>query len=217
MDNIIQKIEQLKKEKNAVILAHYYCPGDVQALADHVGDSFYLAKVAKGTSADIIVFAGVKFMGESAKILNPDKKVLMPAADADCPMAHMATVEDVAKVRAQYPDAAVVCYINSTAELKCVSDVCVTSANAPKIAKALPNKRIMFIPDDNLGKHISKTRPDEYFGAHPAPLLTRLRPDFAKGHAEGQDVRSKCLELEKSLFPERASEQQVFDIPAFHG
>lgn len=163
MDNIIQKIEQLKKEKNAVILAHYYCPGDVQALADHVGDSFYLAKVAKGTSADIIVFAGVKFMGESAKILNPDKKVLMPAADADCPMAHMATVEDVAKVRAQYPDAAVVCYINSTAELKCVSDVCVTSANAPKIAKALPNKRIMFIPDDNLGKHISKTVTDKEF------------------------------------------------------
>lgn len=163
MDNVIQKIEDLKKEKNAVILAHYYCSGDVQAIADYVGDSFYLAKIAKSAAADIIVFAGVKFMGESAKILNPDKKVLMPSADADCPMAHMATTEDVARIRAQYPDVAVVCYINSTAELKCVSDVCVTSANAPKIAAALPNKHILFIPDDNLGRHISKTVTDKEF------------------------------------------------------
>lgn len=163
MDTVIQKIEKLKKDKNAVILAHYYCPGEVQALADYVGDSFYLAKAAKDTTADIIVFAGVKFMGESAKILNPDKKVLMPNADADCPMAHMATTEDVAAIREKYPDAAVVCYINSTAELKCVSDVCVTSANAPKIAQALPNKHILFIPDDNLGKHISKTVTDKEF------------------------------------------------------
>lgn len=163
MDNVIQRIEQLKKEKNAVILAHYYCPGEVQALADYVGDSFYLAKVARGTSADIIVFAGVKFMGESAKILNPDKKVLMPNAEADCPMAHMASPEDIAEIRKLYPDVAVVCYINSTAELKCVSDVCVTSANAQKIAEALPNKQIMFIPDDNLGKHISKTVTNKQF------------------------------------------------------
>lgn len=163
MDTVIQKIEKLKKDKNAVILAHYYCPGDVQAMADYIGDSFYLAKAAKATSADIIVFAGVKFMGESAKILNPDKKVLMPSADADCPMAHMATTEDVAAVRRKYPDAAVVCYINSTAELKCVSDVCVTSANASKIVQALPNKHILFIPDDNLGKHIAKTVTDKEF------------------------------------------------------
>lgn len=163
MDTVIQKIEKLKKDKNAVILAHYYCPGEVQALADYVGDSFYLAKVAKETTAEIIVFAGVKFMGESAKILNPDKKVLMPNADADCPMAHMATSADVAAIREKYPDVAVVCYINSTAELKCVSDVCVTSANAAKIVRALPNKHILFIPDDNLGKHISKTVTDKEF------------------------------------------------------
>lgn len=163
MPQIVDKINKLKKEKNAIILAHYYCPPDVQAIADYVGDSFYLAKVAKSTDADIIVFAGVKFMGESAKILNPEKKVLMPDPGADCPMAHMATTEKVAQIRKEYPDVAVVCYINSTAELKCCSDVCVTSANAAKIVNALPNKHIFFIPDQNLGAYIAKSAPDKEF------------------------------------------------------
>lgn len=163
MPDILTQIDELKKEKNAVILAHYYCPGDVQALADYVGDSFYLAKVAKSTDADIIVFAGVRFMGESAKILNPDKKVLMPDMNADCPMAHMASAEKIRNVREQYPDTAVVCYINSTAELKCMSDVCVTSANAGKIVSALPNKHIFFIPDENLGRYVAAAAPDKEF------------------------------------------------------
>lgn len=163
MPQTVDKINKLKKEKNAIILAHYYCPPDVQAIADYVGDSFYLAKVAKSTDADIIVFAGVKFMGESAKILNPEKKVLMPDPGADCPMAHMATPENVARIRKEYPDVAVVCYINSTAELKCCSDVCVTSANAAKIVNALPNKHIFFIPDQNLGAYIAKSAPDKEF------------------------------------------------------
>lgn len=163
MPDILTQIDKLKKEKNAVILAHYYCPADVQALADYVGDSFYLAKIAKGTSADIIVFAGVRFMGESAKILNPDKKVLMPDLNADCPMAHMASAEKIRSVREQYPDTAVVCYINSTAELKCLSDVCVTSANAGKIVSALPNKHIFFIPDENLGRFVAASAPDKEF------------------------------------------------------
>lgn len=163
MPQTADKINKLKKEKNAIILAHYYCSPDVQAIADYVGDSFYLAKVAKSTDADIIVFAGVKFMGESAKILNPEKKVLMPDPGADCPMAHMATTEKVAQIRKEYPDVAVVCYINSTAELKCCSDVCVTSANAAKIVNALPNKHIFFIPDQNLGAYIAKSTPDKEF------------------------------------------------------
>lgn len=155
------QIEELKKGKNCVILAHYYAPAQVQEIADYVGDSFYLAKVAKQCSADIIVFCGVKFMGESAKILNPDKKVLMPDMTADCPMAHM--VEDglIEKMRNDYDDLAVVCYINSTAELKAKSDVCVTSSNAVKIVRKLKNKNIFFIPDKNLGRFVAEQVPEK--------------------------------------------------------
>lgn len=155
------QIEQLKLEKNAVILAHYYAPAEVQEIADYVGDSFYLAKVAKQSDADIIVFCGVKFMGESAKILNLDKKVLMPELAADCPMAHMVANDIIEEMRAKYDDLAVVCYINSTAELKCKSDVCVTSSNAVKIVRALPNKNIFFIPDHNLGSFVAKQVPEK--------------------------------------------------------
>ena len=155
------QIEQLKIEKNAVILAHYYAPAEVQEIADYVGDSFYLAKVVRQSNADIIVFCGVKFMGESAKILNPDKKVLMPELAADCPMAHMVADGIIEQMRAKYDDLAVVCYINSTAELKCKSDVCVTSSNAVKIVRALPNKNIFFIPDRNLGSFVAKQVPEK--------------------------------------------------------
>ena len=155
------QIEQLKRAKNAVILAHYYAPAEVQEIADYVGDSFYLAKIAKQSDADIIVFCGVAFMGESAKILNPDKKVLMPDPTADCPMAHMVSDGIIEEMRRKYDDLAVVCYINSTAELKCKSDVCVTSSNAIKIVKALPNKNIFFIPDKNLGSFVAKQVPEK--------------------------------------------------------
>lgn len=156
MKDLKEKIEALKAEKNAVILAHYYVSPEVQELADYVGDSFYLAKIAKSSEADIIVFCGVEFMGESAKILNPEKTVLMPDASADCAMAHMASAEKVLNMKKDYDDLAVVCYINSSAELKTVSDVCVTSANALKIVNALPNKNIYFIPDKNLGSFVQK-------------------------------------------------------------
>ena len=155
------KIRQLKKQKNAIILAHYYAPSEVQEVADYVGDSFYLAKVAKNSTADVIVFCGVAFMGESAKILNPNKKVLMPDVSADCPMAHMVTEGRIKELREKYDDLAVVCYINSTAELKRQSDVCVTSSNAVKIVKALPNKNIFFIPDKNLGRYVAKQVPEK--------------------------------------------------------
>ena len=155
------QIKQLKKEKNAVILAHYYAPAEVQEIADYVGDSFYLAKIAKQSKADIIVFCGVYFMGESAKILNPDKKVLMPDLTADCAMAHMVADGIIDEMRNKYDDLAVVCYINSTAELKCQSDVCVTSSNAVKIVKALPNKNVFFIPDRNLGRFVAEQVPEK--------------------------------------------------------
>lgn len=149
------RILELKKERNAVILAHYYVPDEVQEIADYIGDSFYLSKVATGIEADTIVFCGVSFMGESAKILNPNKVVIMPDETADCAMAHMADVDKIRLVREQYEDVAVVCYINSVAELKVHSDVCVTSANAVKIVDALPNKNIYFIPDMNLARYVA--------------------------------------------------------------
>jgi len=158
MENEILK---LKAEKNAVILTHYYAPDEAQKVADFVGDSFYLAKAAKQSTADIIVFCGVSFMGESAKILNPDKKVLMPDLTADCPMAHMVSEEKIKMMREQYEDLAVVCYINSTARLKELSDVCVTSSNAVKIVKSLPNKNIFFIPDKNLGSFVKEKVPEK--------------------------------------------------------
>lgn len=163
MPHLIDEINKLKKEKNAVILAHYYVNDEVQALADYIGDSFYLSKIATQVTADTIVFCGVSFMGESAKILNPEKTVLMPDESADCPMAHMADIDEIEAIRKQYDDLAVVCYINSTCEIKAHADVCVTSSNAEKIVKALPNKNIYFIPDEHLGQFIAEKCPEKNF------------------------------------------------------
>ena len=162
-DNELARIKELKEKHDAVILAHYYVDGDVQAVADYVGDSFFLAKTATKIKAKTIVFAGVSFMGESAKILNPEKKVVMVDEYADCPMAHMVDIDDIKKVREEYSDVAVVCYVNSTAEIKSYSDVCVTSSNALKVVKNLPNKNIFFIPDYNLAHYISEQLPENHF------------------------------------------------------
>ena len=159
--NKFEEIAQLKKEKNAVILAHYYVDDDIQQVADYTGDSFYLSKLAQGLDNPIIVYCGVEFMGESGTLLSPEKKVLMPDAEADCPMAHMVLKEEVEKARREYDDLAVVCYINSTAEIKTWADVCVTSANAVTIVKNLPNKNILFIPDKNLGRHVAQQVPEK--------------------------------------------------------
>ena len=159
----IDKIKELKEQRDAVILAHYYVNDEVQAIADYVGDSFYLSKIAAKEDAKTILFCGVSFMGESAKILSPQKTVLMPDMQADCPMAHMADIAKIQEMRDKYEDLAVVCYINSTARLKTYSDVCVTSSNALKIVQALPNEHIYFIPDENLGRYIASRLPDKHF------------------------------------------------------
>lgn len=158
---LLEELKVLKEQKQAIILAHYYVDAAIQEAADFVGDSFALAKKAKETDAKIIVFAGVRFMAESAKILNPDKKVLVPDLDADCPMAHMAMISRVKQMRENIEDLAVVCYVNSTAELKQVSDVCVTSSNAVKICQALPQKNIFFVPDQNLGRFVASQVKDK--------------------------------------------------------
>ena len=162
-ETVIEQINRLKKEKNAVILAHYYVDGEVQEIADLVGDSYFLAKKATEVSQQNILFCGVSFMGESAKILNPGKRVIMADEFADCPMAHMVDIAKIQQVREQYPDVAVVCYVNSTAEIKAYSDVCVTSSNALRVVQSLPNKHIFFIPDNNLGRYISTLVPEKEF------------------------------------------------------
>lgn len=158
-----EQIAALKQEKDAVILAHYYVDGSVQEIADYVGDSYYLAEIATKVPQSVIIFCGVSFMGESAKILNPEKTVVMADEHADCPMAHMVDLDKIAQVRREHPDVAVVCYVNSTAEIKTASDVCVTSSNALKIVKKLPNKEIYFIPDNNLGRHVANQLPEKEF------------------------------------------------------
>lgn len=163
MENKFEKIKKLKEEKDAIILAHYYTGPEVQKIADYVGDSYFLSEKAREVKEKVIVMCGVSFMGESVKLLNKNKIVLLPDMSADCPMAHMATVEKIKEMREKYEDLAVVCYVNSTAELKAYSDVCVTSANALKIAERLPNKNIFFIPDQHLARYISTKLPEKNF------------------------------------------------------
>ncbi|MGL6173853.1 MAG: quinolinate synthase NadA [Cellulosilyticaceae bacterium] len=161
-NQLLKEINRLKKKKNAIILAHYYTDDLVQEVADYVGDSYYLSKIGKEAPQDIILFCGVKFMGESAKILSPDKQVIMADELADCPMAHMVDVEKIQEMRRQYKDLAVVCYINSTAEIKAASDVCVTSANAVDIVRGLDAKYVFFIPDEHLGRFVAKHVPEKH-------------------------------------------------------
>lgn len=161
-----EHIRKLQREKDTVILAHYYVDDDVQEIADFVGDSYFLARKVVDTPQKNILFCGVSFMAESAKILNPDKKVIMADETADCPMAHMADAAKIREVRQKYDDVAVVCYVNSTAEIKAESDVCVTSSNAVRVVRALPNQHIFFIPDNNLGRYVAGQVPDKTFIFH---------------------------------------------------
>ena len=150
-ETLYKEINKLKKEKNAVILAHYYQEGSIQDIADYTGDSLYLSQVASETDADIIVFAGVKFMAETAKILSPNKKVLLPVAEAGCPMADMVTEVKLLAYKEKHPDRKVVCYVNSTAKVKALSDICVTSSNAEKIIQHYKDEKLLYVPDKNLG------------------------------------------------------------------
>ena len=154
--NIIEEIQKLKQERNAVILAHNYCRGEVQDVADYTGDSLELARKATEVEADVIVFCGVYFMAETAKILNPAKTVLIPDAGAGCPMADMITGAQLRALKAEHPKAKAVCYVNSTAEVKAECDICVTSGNAEKVMKTFgPDEEILFVPDQHLGGYIA--------------------------------------------------------------
>lgn len=156
-----KKIARLKKERNAVIIVHNYQRDEIQDIADISGDSLALSKAAVRTDADVIVFCGVYFMAETAAILNPNKTVLLPVFEAGCPLADMVNTDKLFARRKEYPDAAVVCYVNSSAAVKAQSDICCTSSNAVQVVKALSNKRIIFIPDKNLGTYVQSQVPDK--------------------------------------------------------
>ena len=155
--DLVASIEKLRKEKNAIILAHYYQTADIQDIADFVGDSLALAQKAKESKADIIVFAGVHFMAETAKALNPNSKVLLPDLDAGCSLAESAPADKFRSFMKDYPDHKVISYINCTAELKTLTDVVCTSSNAVQIVESFPkDQKIVFAPDKNLGGYINK-------------------------------------------------------------
>lgn len=150
------EIVRLKEERNAIVLSHNYQAGPVQDIADVVGDSLELARAAAKIPGDVIVFAGVDFMAETAAILSPEKTVVLPAADAGCPMAQMITVDQLRLAKSRYPDAAIVCYVNSSAEIKAESDICCTSSNAVPVVQSLREERVIFVPDKNLAHYAAR-------------------------------------------------------------
>ena len=176
---LIEKILKLKKEKNAIVLAHSYQNVEVDEVADFVGDSLYLSQQAAKTDADIIVFAGVYFMAETAKILSPDKKVLLPRLEAGCQMADMINLQQIREFKSKHPNIPVVCYVNSTAEVKSESDICCTSANAVEVVKSLNAEKVLFVPDTYLGTYVGEQLKDVEVITYPGycPTHLRIRPE----------------------------------------
>lgn len=172
---LIEKINKLKKEKNAVILAHCYQNVEIDEVADFVGDSLYLSRQAAKTNADIIVFAGVYFMAETAKILSPNKKVLLPRMESGCLMANMINLKQIREFKSKHPDIPVVCYVNSTAEVKSECDICCTSANAVDIVRSLGCKQVLFVPDMHLGEYVGSKLPDIEVITYPGYCPTHVR------------------------------------------
>ncbi len=177
-----EKVEKLKKEKNIVILAHYYCLPEIQEVADYVGDSLNLAQIAKETEADIILLCGVHFMGETAKILNPNKKVIIPDFNAGCSLADSCKYEEFKAFKEQYPDHIVISYINCSAEIKTLSDIICTSGNAVQMINSLPkNQKIIFAPDKNLGGYINRiTNREMVLWKGSCEVHELLTPEYVK-------------------------------------
>lgn len=175
MNELVEKIKKLKKEKNAVILAHCYQNVEIDEVADYVGDSLYLSQRANETDADIIVFAGVYFMAQTAKLLSPDKKVLLPRMESGCRMADMIDLEQVKEFKSLHPNIPVVCYINSTAEVKSECDMCCTSSNAVKVVESMGAKEILFLPDTYLGKWVEAKLGNIKITTYPGFCPTHLQ------------------------------------------
>ena len=217
-NEIVEKINKLKKEKNAVILAHCYQNPEIDLVADYVGDSLGLSKLASKTNADIIVFAGVYFMAETAKILSPDKKVLLPNKKSGCNMADMIDLRMVREFRAKYPNIPLVCYVNSTAEVKAECDVCCTSANAIEVVRSMNVEKVLFAPDCYLGSWVQKNLPNVEVISYPGYCPTHLRisaDDIIKAKEKYPNgvvlVHPECRQEVVELSDFTGSTTQIFD------
>lgn len=215
---LIDEINKLKREKNAVILAHCYQNVEIDEVADYVGDSLGLSKLASKTDADIIVFAGVYFMAETAKILSPNKKVLLPNLKSGCNMADMIDLRLAREFKAKNPDVPLVCYVNSTAEVKAECDVCCTSANAVEVVRSLGVKKVLFAPDCYLGSWVQKNLPDMEIISYPGYCPTHLRispDDIIKAKEKFKDgvvlVHPECRPEVVKLADYTGSTTQIFD------
>ncbi len=220
-NKLIEKIEQLKQDRRAVILAHNYQPGEIQDLADFRGDSLGLSIKAAETDAEKIVFCGVLFMAETAAILSPEKTVLLPDKHAGCPMADMITAEQLRQLKQQHPDALVVCYVNSSAEVKAESDYCCTSANAVEVVNSLPEDRpIIFVPDQHLGRFVAeKTGRDlvlwpGYCRVHVVITEENIKNEKAKYPDAVVMVHPECTEPVKELSDQILSTGQMLKFAA---
>lgn len=223
MKRLIDKIHQLKKEKNALILAHNYQLPEVQDVADFIGDSLGLARKASDTKASIIVLCGVYFMAETAKILNPEKKVLIPDINAGCPLACFATAEMVLNWKKMYPDAAFVAYVNSTADVKAVVDICCTSSNALRVVASLKEKRVVFLPDKNLGSYVKEQIKDKEIILWPGYCVVHENvnvEDVLRVKEKYPDalvmVHPECRKEVRNLADGICSTGQMFDFVASH-
>jgi quinolinate synthase len=218
-EKLIEKIERLKAERKAVILAHNYQPAEIQDLADFCGDSLGLSIKAAETDAQVIVFCGVQFMAETAAILSPQKTVLLPDKSAGCPLADMITAEQLCQLKQKYPDALVVCYVNSSAEVKAQSDYCCTSANAVEVVNSIPQDRqIIFVPDQHLGRFVAE-RTGSRLVLWPGYCITHVmitEEDIKKAKAKYPDAivmaHPECAEPVKKLADQLLSTGQMLDF-----
>ncbi|EOD00214.1 quinolinate synthase NadA [Caldisalinibacter kiritimatiensis] len=210
-NKIIQDIEKLKKEKNAIILAHSYQIPEVQEVADIVGDSLALSKAATEVDNEVIVFCGVNFMAESAKILSPNKKVLLPIKSAGCPMADMVSAKRLRQYKKNNPDTTIVCYVNSSASVKAESDICCTSSNALKVVESIDSDKILFVPDRNLGNYVKNNVKNKQ---------VELWPGFCPTHnnislREALKIKEEHPEAEILVHPECS--EKVIELADFVG
>ncbi|MFZ7133528.1 MAG: quinolinate synthase NadA [Eubacteriales bacterium] len=211
MNYVIEEINALKQKKNAIILAHYYQRPEIQDIADVVGDSYYLSKIARDCDEELILFCGVKFMAESAKILSPEKTVLLPVLDAGCPMADMADKVEVVRWKQKHPHATVVAYINCSTEVKALSDVCVTSSSAVKIIEQLESNEILFLPDENLGGYLAEQFPKKEFILWKGFCITHKKID---PRSIGQ-IKKELPHIKILVHPE--CEKKVRDLSDYTG
>jgi quinolinate synthase len=210
-EHLQRKIFDLKKEKNALIVAHNYQRDEIQDIADITGDSYALACACTKAKEKLIVFCGVKFMAESASILNPKKTILLPVEEAGCPLAEMVTVEKLKKKKEEYPEAAVVCYVNSTAAVKAESDICCTSSNAIQVVKSLKENKIIFVPDKNLGRYVREHVPEKEIIIRDGYCVVHMRL------TQEEVLKTKELYPEAEFIAHPECRKEVLDLADYIG